>query len=79
MSGAAAERPVGIDEIRAAAGRLDGVSVETPLLESPLLNRVAGRRVLVKAECLQLTGSFKFRGAWSALTDLAEPARARGV
>ncbi|MEO0822147.1 MAG: threonine/serine dehydratase [Pseudomonadota bacterium] len=79
MSGAAAERPVGIDEIRAAAGRLDGVAVETPLLESPLLNRVAGRRVLVKAECLQLTGSFKFRGAWSALTDLAEPARARGV
>jgi threonine dehydratase len=68
-----------IDAIRAAAARLRGHAVETPLLESPLLNRAAGRRVMVKAECLQLTGSFKFRGAWSALTALPEAARARGV
>ena len=71
--------PLGIDDIRAAAGRLAGVAVETPLLESPLLNRAAGRRVLVKAECLQLTGSFKLRGAWSALSAMDEAARARGV
>ncbi|MEM6547533.1 MAG: threonine/serine dehydratase [Pseudomonadota bacterium] len=69
----------GIAEIRAAAERLVGHHVETPLLESPFLNEVAGRRVLVKAECLQRTGSFKFRGAWSALTALPEAARARGV
>ncbi|MEM7498268.1 MAG: pyridoxal-phosphate dependent enzyme [Pseudomonadota bacterium] len=70
---------VGIDDIRAAAARLAGVARRTPLLESPHLNRLAGRRVLVKAECLQLTGSFKFRGAWSALTALPEAVRARGV
>ncbi|MEO1724079.1 MAG: threonine/serine dehydratase [Pseudomonadota bacterium] len=73
------EDPVGIDDIRAAAARLEGVARRTPLLESPHLNRLAGRRVLVKAECLQLTGSFKFRGAWSALTALPEEVRVRGV
>ncbi|MEM8761573.1 MAG: pyridoxal-phosphate dependent enzyme, partial [Pseudomonadota bacterium] len=73
------EDPVGIDDIRAAAARLEGVARRTPLLESPHLNRLAGRRVLVKSECLQLTGSFKFRGAWSALTALPEDVRARGM
>ena len=68
-----------IDDIRAAATRLEGNAVRTPLLESPLLNRAAGRRVLVKAECLQKTGSFKFRGGWSALTALSEDQRRRGV
>jgi threonine dehydratase len=46
-------------------------------LSSPLLDRIAGRQVLVKAECLQRTGSFKFRGAWSAVSAL--PAGTRGV
>jgi threonine dehydratase len=68
-----------IDRIRAAAARLAGHAVMTPLLESPLLNRAAGRRVLVKAECLQRTGSFKFRGGWSALTSLPSEVRQRGV
>ena len=68
-----------IDEIRAAATRLEGHAVRTPLLESELLNRRAGRRVLVKAECLQVTGSFKFRGAWSALTAIEPDRRAAGV
>ena len=67
------------DAVRAAARRLEGAAVRTPLLESPLLNEAAGRRVLVKAECLQLTGSFKFRGAWSRLSALDVAARARGV
>jgi threonine dehydratase len=59
------------DDILAAAARLAGVAVMTPLLESHGLNATAGRRVLVKAECLQRTGSFKFRGAWNALSRLA--------
>ncbi|PVH29550.1 threonine ammonia-lyase [Pararhodobacter oceanensis] len=59
--------------IEAAAGRLAGHARRTPLLSSPLLDEVAGRRVLVKAECLQRTGSFKFRGAWNAISAL-EPA-----
>ena len=50
----------------------------TPLLNAPLLDRVAGRRVFVKAECLQLTGSFKARGGWSAVSALDPQARAAG-
>lgn len=68
-----------IDDIRAAAKRLDGQIKTTPLLEATLLNRAAGRRVLIKAECLQRTGSFKFRGGWSAVSALPEDLRRRGV
>ncbi|WP_374641473.1 threonine/serine dehydratase [Tabrizicola sp.] len=67
------------DLIRAAAGRMAGHVRRTPLLNAPLLDRLAGRRVLVKAECLQLTGSFKARGGWAAVSALDEGARARGV
>jgi threonine dehydratase len=65
--------------IEAAAERLRGHARKTPLLSSPFLDELAGRRVLVKAECLQHTGSFKFRGAWSAISALNETTRARGV
>ncbi|MBL4926571.1 threonine ammonia-lyase [Fuscibacter oryzae] len=65
--------------INAAAARLAGHSRRTPLLNAPLLDRVAGRRVFVKAECLQWTGSFKFRGGWSAVSALTPDQRARGV
>jgi len=63
--------------VEAAAARLAGVGVRTPLLNSPFLDEIAGRTVHVKAECLQRTGSFKFRGGWSALTAL--PDGTRGV
>lgn len=65
--------------IEAAARRLAGHARRTPLLSSPFLDEIAGRRVFVKAECLQHTGSFKFRGAWSALSALAPELRAKGV
>ncbi|MEX5729863.1 threonine dehydratase [Rhodovulum iodosum] len=65
--------------IEAAAGRLAGRARVTPLLSSPFLDEIAGRRVWVKAECLQHTGSFKFRGGWSALSALPREARNRGV
>ncbi|MFA3917350.1 threonine ammonia-lyase [Ruegeria hyattellae] len=65
--------------IEAAAKRLKGHARETPLLSSPFLDELAGRRVLIKPECLQHTGSFKFRGAWSAISALAPETRARGV
>ncbi|WP_372893428.1 threonine/serine dehydratase, partial [Rhodosalinus sp.] len=65
--------------IEAAAERLTGHVRRTPLLASPFLDEIAGRRVLVKAECLQHTGSFKARGAWSAVSALAPEVRARGV
>ena len=56
-----------IDDIRAAAGRIGGHVRRTPMLEDPRLNDLAGRRVLVKCENLQITGSFKARGSWNAL------------
>jgi threonine dehydratase len=65
--------------IEAAAARLKGHARRTPLLSSPFIDEIAGRRVLVKAECLQHTGSFKFRGAWSAVSALPDAVRARGV
>lgn len=68
-----------ISMIEAAAQRLAGHVRVTPLLNAPLLDRIAGRRIFVKAECLQLTGSFKFRGGWSAVSALAPKVRARGV
>ncbi len=67
------------NDVKSASQRLSGVIVETPLLESPLLNELAGRRVLVKAECLQITGAFKLRGAWSAVSSLADAEKANGV
>ena len=68
-----------IDMIRAAAARLEGHALRTPLLNSPFLDEIAGRRVWIKPECLQHTGSFKFRGAYSALSALEPDVRARGV
>jgi len=65
--------------IEAAAERLKGHVRETPLLTSPFLDELAGRRILVKPECLQHTGSFKFRGAWSAISALDDTQRQRGV
>ena len=67
------------DDIIAAQGRLAGQSVVTPMLNAPQIDAIAGRRVLVKAECLQRTGSFKFRGAWNRVSALSEAERRRGV
>lgn len=68
-----------IDMIRAAAQRLEGHARKTPLLSSPFLDEIAGRRLFVKPECLQHTGSFKFRGGWSALSAMDEATRQKGV
>ncbi|MEL7515433.1 MAG: threonine/serine dehydratase [Pseudomonadota bacterium] len=65
--------------IRSAAARLKGHAQRTPLLSSDFINEKAGRRVWIKPECLQHTGSFKFRGAWSAISGLSETDRQRGV
>ena len=62
--------PLNIDRIEAAQERIQGLARVTPVLTSPFLDEIAGRRVFVKAEPLQVTGSFKFRGALSALSAL---------
>ena len=68
-----------IAQICAAVARAKGHVRQTPLLSAPALDDIAGRRVFAKAEVLQLTGSFKFRGAWSALSNLPPAERAKGV
>ncbi len=69
----------GFADIEAAAARLAGWAVETPLLNPPALDRKLGGRVLLKAETLQRTGSFKFRGAFNRISQIPEADRAAGV
>jgi threonine dehydratase len=69
----------GIDDIRDAAQQISGQAVRTPLLENDTLNERLGGRVLIKPECLQRTGSFKFRGAYNRLSRIADADRHKGV
>lgn len=72
-------RPPAPAEIVAAADRLAGVAVATPLLENPALNDAVGGRILLKAETLQRTGSFKFRGAYNFISQIDPAQRRSGV
>ena len=66
-------------DVTDAAARLDGVALITPLVESPALNERLQARIFLKLELLQRTGSFKFRGAYNRLVQLAPAERERGV
>ncbi|PHS23203.1 MAG: pyridoxal-5'-phosphate-dependent protein [Robiginitomaculum sp.] len=66
-------------DVKAAHARLKGRVVRTPLLRCAALDAAVGRPVFVKAECLQTTGSFKYRGASNRIMQLAEHERAAGV
>ena len=68
-----------IEDVKAAAERIKGIAVRTPLLRNDWLDEAAGARVFVKAECLQRGGAFKMRGAANALAALSPEVRARGV
>ena len=74
-----AEQPPDFDAVIAAAERLRGRAAETPVLTSPVLDAATGARVFLKAENLQYTGSFKFRGAYNRLAQIPEGERGRGV
>ena len=65
--------------IEAAALRLNGQARVTPMLNSSFLDELAGRRIFLKTEALQHTGSFKFRGGWSAVSALTDNALKAGV
>jgi threonine dehydratase len=67
------------EDVEAAGRRIGGVAVQTPLLENDDINSLLKRRVLFKPECLQVTGSFKFRGAYNRLAQLSDAERAAGV
>lgn len=71
-------RPTAAD-IDAAAHRLAGVAVRTPLVNSPALDERLGGRVFLKAETLQRMGAFKFRGAYNKMAQIPQAARAAGV
>ena len=66
-------------DVEDAALRLQGHARLTPLLRADSLDEAAGGRVFVKAECLQRTGSFKFRGAYNRLCRLSAAERRAGV
>jgi threonine dehydratase len=66
-------------DVDAAAQRLAGIALRTPLVTSPVLDALTGARVFLKAETLQRTGSFKFRGAYNKLSSIPPAARAGGV
>ncbi|HEY0223635.1 MAG TPA: threonine/serine dehydratase [Pseudolabrys sp.] len=66
-------------DIEAAAERLFGVAVRTPLINAPVLDAALGARIFLKAETLQRTGSFKFRGAYNKISSIPEARRAAGV
>ncbi len=67
------------DDVAGAARRLSGHVVRTPMLRNPLLDQLTGGTVLLKAETLQRTGSFKLRGATNAALQLTEAQRRAGV
>ncbi|HEV2625405.1 MAG TPA: pyridoxal-phosphate dependent enzyme, partial [Xanthobacteraceae bacterium] len=66
-------------DVDEAARRLTGVALHTPLLTSVALDAMTGGRIFLKAETLQRTGSFKFRGAYNKLAAIPPDQRARGV
>jgi threonine dehydratase len=66
-------------DVDAAAKRLAGVVVRTPLLNFPVLDARLNARVFLKAETLQRTGSFKFRGAYNRISSIPQDSRAAGV
>ena len=70
---------IGLEDIRAAAARLEGQVLDTPCVESRTLSQIAGCQVFLKFENLQFTASFKERGACNKLALLSQDERARGV
>ena len=70
---------IGIEDIKSAAKRLQGVVVETPLLRNAELDQIAAGIVLIKPECFQSIGSFKIRGAYNLLSQLSPEQANRGV
>ena len=70
---------VDLDDIRAAAARIDGHVLETPCVESRTISQITGAQVFLKFENLQFTASFKERGAYNKLVQLDEAQKRTGV
>src|SRR5690606_33929016 len=76
---AAGRLAIEFDDVAAAAERLDGHSIRTPVLSSTTLDARCGARVFFKCESLPHGGAFKFRGAFNTLSQLSADQRRRGV
>ena len=72
-------QPPTIDDIRAAAERIDGAVIRTPMLVSRTLSEIIGAEIWLKFENLQFTAAYKERGALNKLLQLTPEERARGV
>ena len=70
---------IGLKQVREAAARLSGAVNKTPVMRSRTLDKMCGAEVFLKCEIFQRTGSFKFRGAYNALSLLDDRERAKGV
>ncbi|MDJ0642546.1 MAG: pyridoxal-phosphate dependent enzyme, partial [Erythrobacter sp.] len=68
-----------IDDVRAAAARIEGAVVKTPMMHSITLSEITGAEIWLKFENLQFTAAYKERGALNALLHLNEEQRQRGV
>src|SRR3954471_22344619 len=68
-----------IADVEAAAKRLAGIAIRTPLVHSPVLDQRLKARVFLKCETLQRTGSFKFRGAYNKISSIPPDRKANGV
>lgn len=68
-----------IADVKAAAERIKGIAVRTPLIRNAALDAALGAKAFVKAENLQRGGAFKMRGATNAIAALSPEIRARGV
>ena len=75
----AARQLLTIDDVRAAAKRIEGAVVRTPTMHSKTLSRIAGAEIWLKFENLQFTAAYKERGALNALLLMDEEQRKRGV
>lgn len=70
---------IDLSSIRDAGRALEGVAHRTPVIESHSMNEISGLQLYFKAETLQRTGSFKFRGAYNALRQMTPAEKRRGV
>ena len=70
---------VGLTEVEAAARRLAGVAVRTPLLPADIVSEITGANVRLKCESLQRAGSFKIRGAYNFVSQLSDEQVASGI
>ena len=68
-----------LDDFKSAAQRLAGIATRTPLLENLDVNKQLGCRLLIKAECAQRTGAFKFRGAYNRICQMTPEEKKNGV